>query len=76
MTTGDPFLLKTLGEERLEELRRDAAIERAMARAMPRWRRLAASALLRAGLRVLRHPEPRVVLERAGLACRHAPAAD
>lgn len=61
----DPFLLKELGTRRLDGLRSEAATSAALAQPVPRWRRRAGYSLVRVGLRLLRHPVPADVLERA-----------
>jgi hypothetical protein len=60
----DPFLLKQLGAERLDQLREDAATQRAARPDVPRWRRRAGESLVRAGMRLLDQQPPAELRER------------
>lgn len=61
----DPFMLRDIGTQRLEALRGEAARHAALRPPVPRWRRAAGYSLVRVGLRLLSHPAPADVLERA-----------
>ncbi len=59
----DPMLMKSVGEEHLEELRREAEVRRALAPEVAQWRKVTGRAMLWAGTRLLRERQAGPVME-------------